>query len=450
MYQFNKKSFRRALAVAASVLPLALSPAVFSAESASTDPTAASLRLSPAQYRQTIADVFGPNIVVDGRFEPEVREQGLLSIGARGANVSDIGIERYDELARGIAAQVVNEENRATLITCKPQSANAADEACARTFISGFGRLLYRRALDEQEITHRVKLAGDTANTAKDFYTGLSAVLSDMLISPNFLFRYRTVEPDPAKPGQMRLDAHSKAAALSYFLWNSTPDDMLLKAAEKGELHDPAGLQRQVDRMLSAPAVEGGIRAFFADMLRFSDFETVAKDTTFFPRYTTRINDLAQEQTLRTIVDHVRNNRDYRDLITTRSTYLTRSLAALYGVPLTDLSDNGEPDRFIRYTYPDGDPRIGILSHVSFVALNSHSARSSPTLRGKALRENFFCQMVPAPPGNVDFTTVEETGSETLKTGRDRLLAHSASPACAAATCSNRSSVTTSPTATVI
>ena len=430
MRKFNTKFFRRALCVAVNLLPLTFS-AVHAAESAGGDPNATSLRLSPAQYKQTIADVFGTNIVIDGRFEPEVRERGLLALGARWANVSDIGIERYDDLARGISAQVVGPNNRGTLISCKPKSETAADDACARMLISKYGRLLYRRALNENEIATRVKLANDAATTTGDFYAGFAAVLSDMLISPNFLFRYRTVEADPAKPGAKRLDGYSKATALSYFLWNSTPDDQLIKAAENGELQTVDGLQRQVDRMVGSPSMESGIRAFFADMLHFSDFETIAKDTTYFPRYSTKINDLAQEQTLKTIVDHVLANKDYRDLITTRDTYLTRSLAALYGVPITDTADNGEPDRFIKHRYPEGDPRVGILSHVSFLALNSHSARTSPTLRGKALRENLMCQVVPAPPGNVDFTAVEDTASETLKTGRDRLLAHSSNPVCA-------------------
>ena len=210
-------SLSRALGLAVSLVSLAVPP-VHAAGAANTNANAASLRLNPAQYKQTIADVFGTSIVVDGRFEPEVREGGLLALGARSANVSDAGIERYDELARGIAAQVVAPQNRGTLIPCKPKSEAAADDECARIFIGGYGRLLYRRALQPGEVSTRVKLAREAANTTKDFYAGLSAVLSDMLISPNFLFRYRTVELDPAKPGENRLDGYSKAAALSYFL----------------------------------------------------------------------------------------------------------------------------------------------------------------------------------------------------------------------------------------
>ncbi len=144
-------------------------------------------------------------------------------------------------------------------------------------------------------------------------------------------------------------------------------------------------------------------------MLGYSDFDTVAKDPSFFPRYTLPVKDESQEQTLRTIVDHlVTRHGDYRDLFTTPHTFLTRALAVLYEVPLVDPSDNGQPQRWIPYTYPPGDPRAGLLSEASFTALFSPSGRTSPTGRGKALREYVLCERVPPPPGNVSFKFVEE------------------------------------------
>src|SRR3954470_15391912 len=79
------------------------------AEPAAAVPDPASIRLSPSQYRQAIADIFGSSITITGRFEPETRIDGLLTVGARKANITDTGLQRYDELARGIAFQVVDE-----------------------------------------------------------------------------------------------------------------------------------------------------------------------------------------------------------------------------------------------------------------------------------------------------------------------------------------------------
>ena len=393
----------------------------------------AAIRLSPGQYRQTIADVFGASIRITGRFEPETRSEGLLAIGARRANITDSGLQRYDELARGIAQQVVDEKHRDLLISCKPQSTKAADNNCARQFFTQAGRMLYRRPLTASELDGQVKSAATAAGILNSFYGGLEVSLAEMLIAPEFLFRrFNNFERDPAASGRDRLTAYGRAAELSYFLWNTTPDEQLLRAAESGEILTRAGLEKQVNRLIASPRLENGLRAFFADMLEFSNFETVSKDPTFFPNYTQSAKLDSQEQTLRTIVDHVMIRQgDYRDLFTTPNTFLTRSLAALYGVPLVDKTDNGQPQRWIPYTYPENDPRVGLLTHASFLALHSPSGRSSPTLRGKGLREVLLCQVVPPPPGNVDFTVVQDTTSQVHRTARSRVRAHATEPQCA-------------------
>lgn len=432
----NKTRFSwRALAFGVSLLPLTF--VLPSADARAAQPAAAaggemplSLRISPSQYKQIITDIFGPTITINGRFEPEQRDEGLLAIGARKASITDTGLERYDDMARGVANQILDVRHRDTFVHCKPSSPSAADDACAREFIADTGRLLLRRSMTQVEIDRQVKVAGDSANTLKDFYTGLSTSLAQMLISPDFLFRYKRTEADPANPGKTRLDGYSKASVLSFYLWNSAPDNMLLKAAEDGSIHTSQGLQRQVDRMVSSPRMEGGVRAFFSDMLGYSRFETVAKDPTFFPRYTLTAKEDSQEQTLRTIVDHVIVRQgDYRDLFTTRNTFLTRSLAALYNVPLPEKNENGQPLKWLPYTYPEGDQRAGLLAQASFVALFSPAGRSSPTDRGKAIREYVMCQAVPAPPGNVDFSEVESASSD-LKTARERLTAHAKEAMC--------------------
>jgi len=134
----------------------------------------------------------------------------------------------------------------------------------------------------------------------------------------------------------------------------------------------------------------------------------------------------AEEQTLRTAVDLlIRREGDYRDLFTTRRTFLTRTLGIVYAVPVR--TETGwEPHQFA----PD-DPRAGMLTEISFTALHSHPGRSSPTLRGKAIRELLLCQRVPAPPNNVDFSVVQDTSNPRFKTARDRLTAHRINPTCA-------------------
>jgi len=384
-------------------------------------------RINQAQYRQIVADVFGPTIKVGGRFEPEMRRDGLLAVGSGAVSVTASGFEEYDRIARNVATQVVGEQHRATLIPCKPKSAAEPDDACAKQFLGDVGRLLYRRPLSEQELQSRVGVANAAAAQTKDFYSGLGTSLSTLLVSPHFLFREENVEPDPAHPGQYRLDAYSKASQLSFFLWNAAPDPELLAAAESGDIQTERGLAKQVDRMVASPRAKDGVRAFFADMLGFDEFETLAKDAVLFPKFTSRVTIDAQEQTLRTIADLlVTRKGDYRDLFTTRRTFLTPLLASIYAVPLVSPDGGWQP-----YEFPEGDSRAGILAQASFVALHAHPGRSSPTLRGKAIRQVVLCQKVPDPPGNVNFTLVQDTKNPQFKTARERLTAHRNDPTCA-------------------
>src|SRR5215469_10975497 len=106
-------------------------------------------RLTQEQYQTIIADVFGADIKIGGRFEPDLRKSGLLAIGAGEVSVTPSGFEQYDSMARGAAAQVVDEHHRDMLVGCKPASAKAPDEACAKQFFSSVGRLLYRRPLTD-------------------------------------------------------------------------------------------------------------------------------------------------------------------------------------------------------------------------------------------------------------------------------------------------------------
>lgn len=386
-------------------------------------------RLSEDQYKRSIAQIFGPEITVPGRFEPPVREEGLLAIGASHVIVTPAGLEQYAIRAREISAQVLSKEHRSGHLQCGEQAGATFDAACARSFFDKYGRLLFRRPLTDKEMATTVGLAEKATRTTGDFHKGLGAGLSSLLVSPGFVFRMETVEADPARPDALRLDAYSLATRVSFLLWDSPPDEELLNAAADGTLRTHEGLERQVDRMMASPRFEQGVRAFFVDMLGYDQFNGLTKDSAIFPIFNPQLRDDAEEQTLRTIVDLlIAQNGDYRDLFTTRKTFLSRSLGALYGVRV----DQRAFGDWMPYEFPAEAPHAGLLTLPAFLMLDpSHEGRSSPTIRGKLVRESLLCETVPAPPANVNFTLVQDTNDPVHKTARKRLSAHNESPACA-------------------
>ena len=355
------------------------------------------------QYSNMIAQIFGADISdsVAPPLPPLTRTDGLLASGAAFIGVTSDQIQQIQQAAATVAEKVVDEKHRDFLIPCKPVSSTAADSACAALFLRESGRLLYRRPLNKTKVAELADVADAAADQTADFYAGLAIALEAMLIGPEVVFIVDVAEPDPQRPGQERLDAFSLASRLSFFLWNAAPDDELLLAAESGELHTSKGLERAVNRMLMSSRLEDGLRAFFDDMMGFDEFGSLAKDPIVYPMVTGATLADAREQTLLTVIDHVlTRNKDYRDLFTTRDTFMSMNLAAVYGTP----TSNG----WVAYEFPADSARSGLQTQVSFLAAHSHAVRSSPTLRGKALRELFLCQKMPPPPPNVDFSLLDD------------------------------------------
>ena len=321
--------------------------------------------LSQDQYFNSLAYVFGPDISVAAHFTPFRRTDGLVETGASVAGVTSGQIDEFQRAALAVADQIVSPQHRSFLVPCTPKSELSADRRCAALFIRPVGRLLYRRPLSKDQEDGLVEVAAKSADKLGSFYDGLAVAINAMLISPDFLFVIERSEADPDHAGRVRLDGFSYATRLSLLLWNSGPDDELIRAAETGQLQTSAGRARQVDRMLASARLDTGVRAFFDDMLGFDDLASLSKDARIYPMFNGVTLQDAREQTLRTIVDQlVSKKRDYRDLFTTRDTFISPSLAAVLQVPA--------PPGWSPYTSPEGSPRVGLLTQISFLAGHAH------------------------------------------------------------------------------
>ena len=419
---------RKRVSLALAALLVCAASEAMAARSASRDPVVGLRRLTEQEYRNSIADIFGKDIAVQGMFEPQVRMGGLQSTSAMILSVTPVGFESFSKMADSIAVQVTDEKHRGKLVSCKPKNPKAPDDACAAEFFSHYGLMLFRRPLAANELQARVKLASDMTKSTGDFYNGLHYGLAQLMQSPNFLFRK---EAAVKTASGYTLDGFSRATRLSYLMWGSTPDAELLKVAEAGDLNSAAGLEKQVDRLMASPRLEAGMRAFFSDMLELDTFDTVSKDAIIYPKWGGAMAPSAKEETLRSTIDlALHENGDMRDLMTTRKTFVNRSLAALYDVDFTFDND------WMPYEFPVNSGRSGIVTQVSMLSMFSHPGQSSPTKRGVAVMDIFLCEPTPTPPANVDFSIINDTHG-ALKTVRERLMAHATTATCAS--CHNHS-----------
>ena len=382
-------------------------------------------RLTRSQYISSIRGIFGDDLEVLPPTEVDIRIEGLLTVGAGTASVTPAGIERYEAAARQVALDVLGAERREQVLRCTPADPDAPDDDCARTFITEIAPLVLRRRLRDGEAEAYVAAARGVTETLGDFHRGLQAVLSAWLLTPDFLFIQARAESDAGDADAGRkLTGLTMASRLSYFLWNRGPDAALLAAALDGTLDTEDGYEAQLDRLLAdEDKLAAGMRALFTDLYELDELEHVEKDLAAFPLFTSRAIEDAREQTLRTIVDHLLIERlDYRDLFTTRKTFMTRNLGPIYNVPAAE--------EWAPFTFPENSARGGILSHASFLALQARASRSSPVLRGVFVLDNLLCAPIPPPPADVNFEAIApESGSGA--TARERLAVHRADPACA-------------------
>ena len=378
-------------------------------------------RLTQAEYRNSVADIFGSEIEVRGSFEPTIRIAGLQAASTSTLSVTPVGFESFTQMADSIATQVVSEKYRAKL-PCKPKDAKAPDDACSRQVLDHYGMMLFRRPLTSDELKNAANLSAKLAKSQKDFYAGLRYGLASLIQAPDFIFRKEVAVSAADK--SWTIEPYSRATRLSYLLWNTTPDAELLAAAKSGDLNTAAGLDKQVTRMMTSPRLDVGMRAFFNDMLELDTFDTVSKDSILYPKWSSTIAASAKEETLRTTIGlALHDNGDMRELMTTRKTYINRALAADYRLAFPFKGD------WVAYEFPADAGRSGVLTQASMLAMFSHPGRSSPTKRGVALMDIFLCEPTPTPPANVDFSAVNDpTGPLTV---RQRLMAHASNSACA-------------------
>ena len=408
------------LTVAALLVCATSGVAVWAA--ASSDKVVALRRLTEPEYRNSIADIFGKDVVVQGMFEPGIRMGGMVAASSTVLSLTPVGFGSFSKMADSIAVQVTGEKMREKLVSCTPKSPKAPDHACAADVFSHYGLMLYRRPLTADELKAQVSLANAMAKKTGDFYTGLRYGLAGLLQSPEFLFR-KEVAVNAGGKGYT-LEPYSRATRLSYLMWGTTPDTELLHAAATGELNTAGGLEKQVDRLLASPRLEAGMRAFFTDFLMLDTFDAVSKDALLYPKWAGSMAPSAREEALRTLVKlTLQDNGDMRDLMTTRKTFINRSLAAIYNV------DFSFDDEWMPYEFTPDSGRSGVLTQVAMLSMFSHPGQSSPTKRGVALNEIFLCEPTPTPPNNVDFSIVNETNGP-MKTVRERLMAHAEEKIC--------------------
>ena len=385
------------------------------------EPAPVALRLLLShQYVATIRDLLGDDAAAVADPPGDTALNGFSAIGAAQLALGDAEISRYEASARAVAEVAAADLSRlAIYFDCTPVS--AADDACLGEFVERFGRMAFRRHLEPDELTQYVAVGLQAAQTDEDFYAGIEGVIATMLQSPNFLYQVELGQPVDGSEHRV-LTGPELATRMSYFLLGTTPDPELLDAAEAGELDDPEVLAAQAERLLDRDVARQALARFVDEVYRLRELETLPKDPESFPTYDGLLASSMRKETL-ALVEALawEENGDFLELFDAPYTYVDETLAAHYGI------DGDFTDALVRVELPPEQKRGGIFGHAGLLSILAHVTSTSPTLRGKFVREAVLCQSIPAPPPGV----VTDLPAGETTTLRERLEQHMVDPSCA-------------------
>ena len=172
-------------------------------------PASPSLRLlTVSQYQNSMRALLGDAITVPADLELDTVLNGFVSIGASKVDLSPLAVEQLESAALAVAKQALSDTaNRGTLVGCTP--AGTTDDACARSFITAFGRRAWRRPLTAEEVTRYAGIATAASTTLGNFYGGLeygaggSAAIAALHL-PRRDRRAGSPGREPARPERLR------------------------------------------------------------------------------------------------------------------------------------------------------------------------------------------------------------------------------------------------------
>jgi hypothetical protein len=280
--------------------------------------------------------------------------------------------------------------------------------------LRAFMEQAYRRPVEEPHFERMLALFHDQLDKGYGFTKSLLAAYTAVLASPGFVF----VQEEPG-----RLDDYALATRLALFLWNSAPDPDLRQLAERGQLHDPAVLREQAERLLDDPRAMRFVEAFTDFWLDLRKLDDTSPSPTLYNDY--ELDDplklAAVAETRLFVAELLRDDMPARNVVDSDFTYLNERLARHYGIP----GVTGATMR--RVTLPRDSVRGGLMTQASILKITANGTTTSPVLRGHWITDRILGLETPPPPP-VPAIEPDIRGAVTI---RQQLERHRDDPTCA-------------------
>ena len=404
-------------------------------------------RLNRREYNNVIRDLIGLDLHPADRFPADDSGYGFDNI-ADVLSLSPVLLEKYLVAARGIvdtafASPQVRERilhppfdqgillryrqfippvrepvakrlilSSADVALVDPQDAELQN---AYEVLRAFVDRAYRRPATHAELTRLLRFVEDAQRNGRGAEDGIRLALQAVLVSPHFLFRLDAT-------GFASAD-FALASRLSFFLWNSIPDEELFLEAAQGTLRESNHLASQVQRMLRDERSRSLGEDFASQWLQTAGLAEYTPDPALFPDFDEALRTAMCKETELFFDSVVREDRSIVDLLDADYTFVNERLARHYGL------SGIHGDAFQRVSLA-GSLRGGVLTQAGVLTITSNPTRTSPVKRGRWVMDNLLGAAPPSPPPGVDDLPERrpDVGSVTL---RQRMELHRTNAACA-------------------
>ena len=277
--------------------------------------------------------------------------------------------------------------------------------------LRSFAAAAFRRPLQDDELNPIESLAIQKIKEGLDPLQALQLGFQAILCSPAFLY---------LSEGEGPLIDYTLASRLSYFLWSSMPDELLLAEAKAGRLRQPKVLRQQIDRMLRDSKSDRFVSNFIRRWLEVDNIGEMPVSEEFRTYHRDNIEKAMVAET-ETFFRHVLdNNLSPGEFLSADYSFLNRELARHYGL-------EGMQGHELRRVSLAGTRRRGLTGHALVQVASANGVDTSPVVRGIYVLENLLGQSPPpAPP---DVPVIESDVSEA-KTIRELLAKHREEATC--------------------
>ena len=291
------------------------------------------------------------------------------------------------------------------------------EEAYANEVIEKFMERAFRRTLNDSELDRYITFWKNIRSDFDSFEDGVKEVLIAILCSPNFIYLN---QPMKLNSGEYD-DEYYLASQLSYFLWNSPPDDKLIELASKGRLY--RNLPSQIDRMIKNSKIENLINGFSYEWLRLDRHKNMDVNVQEYEDYTRFVKEDMFNETYEFVKHILINDLSIMNFIDSDFAMLNQNLAEFYG--LNGVEGNG----FRAVKLNKNQNRGGLLSQGSFLTGHSDGTQPHAIKRAVWLKEKILGDHPPPPPPNVPELDSETPGFEKL-TLKEQLFLHRNKVSC--------------------